>query len=130
LVTAPGSRCEEVVPNTGLAGRTILIVEDEPLIALDIRAAFELVGADVVTASTLVGAIDLVEQDGLSGAVLDFGLRDGDADALCRRLRQRAIPFILHSGYTHLGATCDGGIVIPKPAQPEALVDALLKVLQ
>ena len=116
--------------HTSLAGRTILIVEDEPLIALDIQAAFEHVGADVVTACTLASATDLVEQDGLSGAVIDFGLRDGDADPLCGRLKQRAIPFILHSGYAHLGDTCDGGIVIQKPARPETLVDALIKALE
>jgi CheY-like chemotaxis protein len=45
-----------------------------------------------------------VEQDGLSGAVLDYGLRSEDGDALCERLKQRDIPFIFRSGY---GPTSD-----------------------
>jgi hypothetical protein len=42
----------------------------------------------------------------------------------------RKIPFILHSGYGHAGEACHSGIVIPKPANPAALVDALVKALE
>ena len=66
--------------STSLAGRTILVVEDEPLIALDIVTALRRVGANVVSAATLDGAKLLVELDKLSAAVLDFGLRGGDAN--------------------------------------------------
>jgi CheY-like chemotaxis protein len=57
-----------------LAGHSILIVEDEILIALDLRFSFEKAGASVVTVHSLPDAIRHVEQDGLSGAVLDHGL--------------------------------------------------------
>ena len=115
--------------STSLAGRSILIVKDEPLIALDVCAAFEKVGAVVVVARTLADAIRLVEQDGLSAAVLDFGLGDGHADALCGRLEQRGISFILHSGYAHIGSACRSGIVVPKPCNPEALIEAVVLAL-
>jgi DNA-binding response OmpR family regulator len=113
-----------------LAGRSILIVEDEPLIALEIVDAFEGAGAIVKSARTLAQAKCLVEQDGLSGAVLDFGLGDGDADALCGRLTARNIPFVIHSGYDHVRDACRSGIVVPKPANPAKLVDALVKALE
>ena len=113
-----------------LAGRSVLIVEDEPLIALDIIKAFEAAGAQVKAARTLAEAKCLVERDGLSAAVLDFGLADGDADALCDRLTERNIPFVLHSGYDHVGAASRSGIVIPKAANPTTLVDALVKALE
>jgi DNA-binding response OmpR family regulator len=80
---------------TSLAGRSILIVEDEPLIALDIVDAFKRVGAVTVSARTLAEAIQMVEHDGLSAAVLDFGLRDGDTEVVCGRLTEREIPFVL-----------------------------------
>ena len=48
-----------------LAGRSVLIVEDEPLIALDISSAFEKAGAAVLQARTVADATKLVEQDGL-----------------------------------------------------------------
>jgi DNA-binding response OmpR family regulator len=119
----------QVMQGSSLAGRSILIVEDEPLIAINIAAAFEKAGAIVVAARSLREAVRRVEEDGLSAAVLDFGLGDGDADVLCGRLKERAIPFILHSGYAHVGNACHGGIVIPKPANPEALIEALQDVL-
>jgi DNA-binding NtrC family response regulator len=99
------------VQSRNLVGRTILVVEDEPLIALDIVAAFEKSGADVVTARSLARARRLVEQDGLSAAVLDFGLSDGDADALFARLASRDIPYVLHSGYADRSLTCGRGLV-------------------
>ena len=66
-----------------LAGRSILIVEDEPIIALDIVTAFTNAGAVVLAARSLAEASRLVEHDGLSAAIVDFGLGDHDAGALC-----------------------------------------------
>jgi CheY-like chemotaxis protein len=57
-----------------LSGRSILIAEDEPLIALDIAEAFKDAGAAMVIASTLHHALMLVEHDDLSAAVLDHSL--------------------------------------------------------
>jgi DNA-binding response OmpR family regulator len=65
--------------NRPLAGRLILIVEDEPLIALDIASSFEKAGANVTRATSLGHAMALVEKDDLSAAVLDHVLRDGDS---------------------------------------------------
>ncbi len=110
-----------------LSGRTLLLVEDEPIIALDIASAFTDAGASVTIAATLDEAIRLVEQGGWSAAVLDFG---GDSNPLCASLRDRGIPFILHSGHGHPGDACLGGMVIPKPADPECLVAAVARSLQ
>ena len=117
------------MPSTSLAGRTILVVEDEFLIALDIVTALKAAGADVVAAATLDRATQLVELDKLSAAVLDFGLRGGDANDLCARLNERDVPYVLHSGYTHLGDQCYRGVVVPKPAHPSVLVGALSRLL-
>jgi DNA-binding response OmpR family regulator len=76
---------------TSLAGHSVLIVEDEPLIALHIRTEFEKAGANAITVHSLRDAFHHVEQDGLSGAVLDYGAGSQDGDALCRHLRQRNI---------------------------------------
>ena len=118
------------MPSTSLAGRSILIVEDERLIALEIVTAFQNAGAVALTARSLTDAIHLVEHDGLSAAVLDFGLADGDADAVCARLDERHIPFILFSGYTRHGPACDRGAVIPKPARPETLIETVVGLLR
>jgi DNA-binding response OmpR family regulator len=125
-----GSRTRKTVHSTSLAGRTILIAEDEPFIAMDIAAACETAGAVVLTAATLEDAARLVDHDALSAAILDFGLRDGHADPLCLRLNERNIPYVLHSGYTHFGDACHRGIVIAKPAHPTLLIEAIVGALR
>jgi DNA-binding response OmpR family regulator len=117
------------VDSTSLAGHSILIVEVEPLIATALADAFARAGAQVVVAGSLQRATELIEADGLSAAVLDFGLRDGDANSLCSRLNERDIPYVLHSGHAHFGDACLGGIVIPKPADPSTLIRALRVIL-
>ncbi len=76
---------------TTLEGRSILIVEDEPLIALDIALEFEGTGAALTTTNTLDHAKVLVEHDGLSAAILDHALGDKDSSVLCARLKERGI---------------------------------------
>jgi len=83
-----------------LAGHTILVVEDEPLIALTIVEDFKAAGASVHTAYNLCDGLRLADHPDLSAAVVDFGLSDGQGSTLCERLNERHVPFILHTGYT------------------------------
>ena len=113
---------DKVRESPTLHGRSILIVEDEPLIALDIAQAFEDAGAEIVVTSTLHHALVLVEHDGLSAAVLDHALHDGDSSPLCQRLDQRSLPFVIYSGLGKLHGACAKGVQVAKPEDPKALV--------
>jgi DNA-binding response OmpR family regulator len=113
------------MPSIDLMGHRILIVEDEALIALDLASAFEDAGAIVSMATTLAEGLHRVEEAGLSAAVLDYGLRDGDCDALCTRLTARGIPFVFHSGFAHSGISQYNAVLIPKPADPITIVAAV-----
>ena len=75
-----------------LRGRSILIVENEPLIAMDISLALEKAGASATITTTVRHALILVEHDGLSAAIMDHALNDGDSTDLCKRLKSRGIP--------------------------------------
>jgi CheY-like chemotaxis protein len=108
-----------------LEGRSILIVEDEPLIVMDITQAFEGTGAALTTTNTLKHALILVEHDGLSGAILDHALGDGDSSLLCQRLKERGIPFMIYSGYATVKGPCKDALHISKPAAEGALVAAM-----
>ena len=108
-----------------LEGRSILIVEDEPLIVMDITQAFEATGAALTTTNTLKHALILVEHDGLSGAILDHALGDGNSSLLCQRLKERGIPFMIYSGYDTVEGPCKGALHISKPAADGALVSAM-----
>jgi CheY-like chemotaxis protein len=113
------------VEHSPLKGRAILVVEDEPLVALDITQQFEAVGAQLTTTNTLKHALILVEHDGLAGAVLDHALGDGDSSLLCERLTERGIPFMIYSGYATVDGACKNALHISKPAADGALVAAM-----
>ena len=49
-------------------------------------------GAALTTTNTLKHALILVEHDGLSGAILDHALGDGNSSLLCRVSRSAAYP--------------------------------------
>jgi len=113
-----------------LAGHAVLIVEDEPLVALDIAESFRRAGASILTASKVQDGLRLAGHPDLSAAVVDYGLSDGEGTALCERLQERGIPFILHSGYTHIHEACHAGAVIPKPADPDVLVATVVRLMR
>ena len=77
----------------GLRGLSILVVENELLIALDIARALEDAGANATMTTTARHAMILADHDGLAGAIMDHGLNDGDSTAVCARLKKRGIPF-------------------------------------
>ena len=113
-----------------LTGHSILVVEDEPLIALDIAQGIRAAGAAVFTAHNLVDGLRLAGHADLSAAVLDFGLSDGDGTALCDRLKERGVPFVLHTGYSHVHEACRSAIIVPKPATPTQLVNAIQSLIK
>ena len=108
-----------------LQGRTILVVEDQPLIALNVAQALEDAGATVTEASNLIQGLALVDNAGLSGAVLDHGLGNDDSSPLCEQLKQRGIPFLIYSGFPIVGGACGGAPHLTKPATDEQLVRAV-----
>ena len=110
-----------------LAGLTVLIVEDQPLIALDLAEGFRSAGASALPVYRLADALPLAERDNISGAVLDSALADGDTAGLCERLAARGIPFVIHSGYEQKPRP--GGAVVPKPANVSEVVEALVGLL-
>lgn len=107
-----------------LNGLSILVVEDEPLIAMDISMAFEASGAQITTTNTLKHAVLLVEHDGLAGAILDHALPDGDSSILCTRLKERGVPFMIYSGFEKVEGACQGAPHVNKPATHAILVRA------
>ena len=112
-----------------LAGRKILIVEDDPLITLDMTEALEPTGASIITTNTLVQALALIDQDDLSGAILDLGLPDGDSTELCARLKEREVPFFIYSGYPPANGSCAEALHIAKPAPDRTLVSAMVRLI-
>jgi DNA-binding response OmpR family regulator len=79
-----------------LAGRSILLIEKDPLVSGDTVQLLRAAGATVIAASHLERALHLAEHPDLSAGVLDFTFARGDCTAVCWRLTDRRIPFLFH----------------------------------
>ena len=112
-----------------LWGRSILVVEDELLIAMDMVSALDEAGAHATMTTTVRHALILVEHDGLSGAIMDHALSDGESTALCARLKERGIPYISYSGYAAVSGADPAARHIEKPAPMHVLLTALEELL-
>ena len=112
-----------------LRGRSILVVEDEPLIGLNISSALEEAGAYVTTTTTIRHALILVEHDGLAAAIMDHALADGDSTELCARLNARGIPYVSFSGYDPVKGAGFNAPHVRKPATMDVLLSAVEGVL-
>lgn len=111
------------------ANYIILVVEDEPLIAMDVALAFETAGAKVTIASSLQYALDIVENVELSAAIIDYFMPDGQSTELCKKLAEQGIPFVIYSGFARPEDVCDIGPYIAKPATPAMLTATVESLL-
>jgi two-component SAPR family response regulator len=79
----------------GLAGKRILIVEDEIIVALDLANKITAEGAKAVGAvSTVNAALDVIANTELDGVILDIKLREEMAFPVADVLAVRHIPFV------------------------------------
>jgi DNA-binding response OmpR family regulator len=82
------------------AARRILVVEDEPLIAMMLEDFLDMLGHEVAGAADCVDkALAAIDAGGLDVAILDVNLRDGETCwPVADRLVERDIPFVLATG--------------------------------
>jgi CheY-like chemotaxis protein len=125
---------DKIMTQATLAGRRMLVVEDEPLIAMlleDMLADLEMTIAGV--AESVPAALDLVETgEGIDAAILDMNLRGRSVEPVAERLAALGIPFLFASGYGADALTSKhaGAPVLPKPFRREALEEALQQVFR
>lgn len=80
--------------------RRILVIEDEPLIAMDIENELIAAGFTVLGPCTTVeAALAMIEEHAVDAAVLDANLHGQPVDGVAAALAQRGVPFIFATGY-------------------------------
>ncbi len=85
---------------TSLAGRRILVVEDDMMIAVLIEQVLQELGCVVVgPVGKLDAALRLAGSEALDAAILDVNIRGSEVYPVAERLRTRGVPFVLASGY-------------------------------
>ena len=114
-----------------LKGNRILVVEDDPFIALDVADNLARAGATVVgPAHNLLAALRLAEDADLAAAVLDFRLEHGDTLAVAARLAERGIPFVFQTSDPEaVRRSRPEALILSKPVPAETLIRALEKLL-
>lgn len=95
---------------------SVLIVEDEPLIALDLHETLRKAGASIVASTTIDDALNLIGYADISVALLDIKLGSDDCTAICQALTHKSIPFMFHTAQ-----------VLPDIKRQWPLVPALIK---
>ncbi len=117
-----------ISPLDALRGRTILIVEDEPFIALTLEDMLSDLGCIIAGSVSQVGdALALIRQGGIDAAVLDVNLGAQKIDAVADELAGLCCPFIFTTGYGRAGVPPSHnqrGIVV-KPFKSADLAKAL-----
>ncbi|WP_410218526.1 response regulator [Paracoccus sp. (in: a-proteobacteria)] len=126
------SLIRRAAPPSTLDGCRILLIEDEPLVALDLRFELEDAGAEVVAiARTIDEAMTAVQGQGFDLALLDGNLKGQPVDEVALVLTQQGNPFCFVSGYgrEHLPPGFDHAPLIEKPFRPDALRNTLTDLL-
>lgn len=118
------------LPGLGLAGHRVLVVEDEELIGMMLADLLEDLGAAVAgPVGSVAEAVRLVEQEALTGALLDLSLRGETAYPVADRLQERGVPYIFITGYGQ-GHLAPRHALVPelsKPFGPDQLAGVLAK---
>ena len=110
----------------------ILLVDDEPLILMDLEFAAEDRGFTPRCASCVSEAMDLIDK-GVDVAVLDFNLVGGEnCLPIARELTKRSIPYIIHSGDANRQEEVFemlDAVYVPKPASSDKVIATAMNEL-
>jgi len=116
-----------------LAGRRILVVEDEAAIALDLQEALHDSDAAVVgPVGTAFEALAEIERNKIDCALLDIKLVDGDVTAVALALEKLEVPIIFVTAYgdEKLPHGFEARPVVYKPYRQQELIDLIASMFR
>jgi|SRR5579871_550865 len=107
----------------------VLVVEDDPIIALDFEDTIRGLGVRTVrTAGNVMRALQFIEERAPDFALLDIGLVSENSLAVAERLETLGIPFAFVTGYgadANVATAFAGTPRLPKPFTTDAIEAAL-----
>jgi CheY-like chemotaxis protein len=116
-----------------LAGRRILIVEDEPVVAMALEDMLVDLGCVIIgPALRLKNALALATTEMLDGAVLDVNLGKDRSFPIAEILKIRNVPFLFSTGYGCQGlqAPFHDASVLTKPYSLASLERSLSGIMR
>jgi DNA-binding LytR/AlgR family response regulator len=111
-----------------LAGKRILIVEDEFLVAEETRSSLKRYGVDVVgPVANVAEGIGLVDGGQIDAAILDIRLEGEVVFPLADLLEERSIPFVFATGVdpSIIPGRYSGYVICEKPMHLDVIAEAL-----
>jgi PAS domain S-box-containing protein len=114
-----------------LQGKRVIIIEDEPLVAMDLESILTAAGCEIVgSAGTPDKAKLLIAQADCDAAVVDINLGGHPVSELAAALTQKKIPFAFVTGYGRNGVPREfrEAIVLKKPFSRDELL-AMVELL-
>lgn len=120
------------VMSDALAGRRILIVEDESLVSMLLETILEDLGCETVgPAGTVTDGLGIARQGQMDAALLDVNVAGELVFPIAQTLKDRGVPFVFSTGYGEGGLPENwrGNTTIQKPFTEAAVRDALIKAL-
>lgn len=118
---------------TMLSGQRLLVVEDEPLIGLDIVCTLQDAGANVVgPAGSEEEALRIIASGSFDAALLDANLHGKPVDQIAAALTRHNIPFAFVSGHGRDGLPQSFAMapLVGKPFTQEQLLQVVRQLLQ
>ena len=118
-----------------ILGRSVLVVEDEALVALDMEETLKAAGLHVMgPAASVAEAMALLEAGTPDAAILDLNLRGELVTPVARKLREIGVPFVLATAYNHLRSdeeqAFSGVANLGKPLASARCVEMLGEILR
>jgi DNA-binding NtrC family response regulator len=111
----------------------VLVLEDEPFIALDLEGMLEEFGAtSVVTLDTRADALRWLQENCADVAIVDPRVKDGVCTDVVEVLAMAQVPFIVYSGAgveDNASEAFSHGEWLSKPTMPELLRDTLERLV-
>jgi DNA-binding response OmpR family regulator len=117
---------------TATAQKRVLVVEDDPLVAMVMEDVLRRMGLEVLINHSLTAALDELELGDIDVALIDLGLRGESARPLVQKLTSTATPFAVVSGadQSALKAEFPDVLVAMKPLGVKALEGVVRQLLE
>jgi CheY-like chemotaxis protein len=123
----PTSRWERI------RGKRVLVVDDEPLIIMDVTEILTEAGCEIAgPAENVERAMSIINATEFDAAILDINLQGQRVDDLALELTRRNIPFAFLSGYGRDGLPHGFGqaLLISKPFNSAQILDVVAQLTE
>jgi len=112
--------------------RRVLVVEDDPIVAMVVEDTLREMGLDVLIDLSLTDALKEIDASEFDAALIDVGLRGENARPVMLALLERGVPFAVMSGgdLSALAAEFPQTCMVSKPLDMKSLEKIVLELLR